>query len=226
MTLANSGGHSMHPTFFLNPQYSLSVQPLPNSGSSSSFIRITLQGGKDAPLNVMVLWGRAKRITDVDQGDIVLDSGAYSYGIACASGPMKPGSAPLEVVSIPPEGSGRFTKLLKGSWEGNTSITYQITVLKPTTIQIRLQCIEAGPRAPIGLSVTTADSTLIRGVEAATPILSVGWNDTISGILTDHTPLPAGSFLVKASTTQAGIGRRLVLTIYSSACAVSGVITN
>lgn len=110
----------MHPTFMNNPQYSLVVHP-PRASSSkvlrggteqqpTNIFRLALQGSKDAPLNVKLLWAGGRRATEyailradytratselssstysVNQGDIALDSGPYNYGFVYASGDLK-----------------------------------------------------------------------------------------------------------------------------------------
>lgn len=114
----------MHPTFMNNPQYSLVIHALRPSSSKalrggneaqpSSVFRLALQGSKDAPLNVKLLWAGGRRATEyaslqtqytritselssftysVNQGDIALDSGPYNYGFVYASGALKGAAA-------------------------------------------------------------------------------------------------------------------------------------
>ena len=63
----NSGGNSSFPTFFTNPQYSFVIR---SSGRSApwlggrSDVRFLLQGDRNVPLNIKVLWSGGNRITE------------------------------------------------------------------------------------------------------------------------------------------------------------------
>ncbi len=90
-----------------NPQYRLLVHPhsnrAPQPGKSDLKIglRLLIEGSRDLPLNLMLLWKGGERVLEcvhipwiirhpetvvsVMQGDIVATSGPYSHGVAHAS---------------------------------------------------------------------------------------------------------------------------------------------
>jgi len=94
----------------------------------------------------MLVWrpGGDGRVTDVTIGDIVFDSGPYSYGFALASGMIKRAlytvvisgfdpkvrtaftlsiecSHKFDVRAVPHEGAGMFSKSIKGNWIGDSA---------------------------------------------------------------------------------------------------------
>ncbi|KIM39736.1 hypothetical protein M413DRAFT_446644 [Hebeloma cylindrosporum] len=151
LTSKNAGGNCTYPTFMVNPQYQLILHPLPsrpgfqaNGGSSKAKLTLTLQTNKDIPVNVAVVWSQGKRVSELSAKEMVATSGAYSYGSARASknilvgeytviasafephhiGPFSltvDSSVPFDLKPIAQEGAGMYTKLLRGSWDGETA---------------------------------------------------------------------------------------------------------
>ncbi|KZS95724.1 cysteine proteinase [Sistotremastrum niveocremeum HHB9708] len=144
-TLGTAGGNIEHPTFMINPQWHLKFLADPSRSRSSTTekpkIRITLEAGRELPLNACLAWSSGERITELVKGDIVADTGEYSYGLAAFAGEVKASDYTLIVSSFSPrdlgdfaltfesssrfelepirqEGAGMFKKVIKGAWEG------------------------------------------------------------------------------------------------------------
>ncbi|KAF9524839.1 hypothetical protein CPB83DRAFT_885980 [Crepidotus variabilis] len=136
----NAGGNCTYPSFMDNPQYRLTVHK-GNARSEKAKTTLTLQGGKDMPMNVAVVWSQGDRISLLSDKDIVASSGAYSYGLARITKLLTPGeytivastfepqyigpfilkvdcSHPVDLKPIPQEGAGMYSKIVRGSWEG------------------------------------------------------------------------------------------------------------
>ncbi|KAI5121454.1 hypothetical protein M0805_009562 [Coniferiporia weirii] len=157
----NAGGNSTYLTFMNNPQYRLrlhpdrgSYPPLAASSRSSgsrgtnrvakTTVRLIVEGPRNVPLNVMLLWRTEKesgeRVIQLGMGDVLASSGAYSYGVAQTVGSVAPGDyciivsafeprhrgtftlrikspVRMDVDPIPSEGAGMFCKTVKGSWK-------------------------------------------------------------------------------------------------------------
>lgn len=140
LSTRTSGGNSSYPTFMNNPQYHFQIKPTAGSNAGVP-VRCTVQGSKDVPLNIMVVWSGGARVTDITLGDIALESGPYNYGIAYATGVLTAGHYTLvvstfepqmhstfsltvecshrfDLEALPLEGAGMFLKTIKGSWRG------------------------------------------------------------------------------------------------------------
>ncbi|KAH7098311.1 cysteine proteinase [Auriculariales sp. MPI-PUGE-AT-0066] len=142
----NAGGSPLHSTFMNNPQWCLKFQPGPreHGRNTKSLLRLTVEASRGLPLNITVVWGSSKRITDIIEGDVVLDSGTYRYGLASvnneveistytiivsAFAPKSIGPFSLTVESsiafaldpIAQEGSGMYESVERGSWSLDTA---------------------------------------------------------------------------------------------------------
>ncbi|TFL06986.1 hypothetical protein BDV98DRAFT_557061 [Pterulicium gracile] len=136
-TSKTAGGNAQCPTFMTNPQYKLNVHPA-QSRSKTQMV-FTLKAARELPLNVTVARSDG-RVFDLARKDIMVHSGAYSYGVARASGEIPPGaytlvvstfeaqqkgefslvvegSHPFEIENIAQEGAGLYTHTTKGLWD-------------------------------------------------------------------------------------------------------------
>ncbi|KDQ56387.1 hypothetical protein JAAARDRAFT_310571 [Jaapia argillacea MUCL 33604] len=156
LTTKNSGGNCTFPSFMTNPQYHLRIHPstTPSTsrspvagsqrGKTKSRIGLSVEGGRDLPLNVVVVWSSGERITELVENDVAATSGAYNYGYAHTSreltdgdytvivssfNPYNTGPFTLKVESsqrfdlepVPSEGAGMYTKTIRGVWDEETS---------------------------------------------------------------------------------------------------------
>ncbi|KAH8115292.1 cysteine proteinase [Phellopilus nigrolimitatus] len=164
----SAGGNTTYPTFMNNPQYRLRLQPDRLSTSSSSrgsssrtlasregatratgkasktFLRLVVEGPRNVPLNVMLVWRSeiesGERVIQLSPGDVVASSGAYSYGVAQVVASVAPGdyciivsafeprhrgeftlrvesAVRADIDAIPAEGAGMFCKTVRGAWK-------------------------------------------------------------------------------------------------------------
>ncbi|KAL7419785.1 cysteine protease [Cryptotrichosporon argae] len=144
MYASRAGGNHAFPTYHRNPQYKLSV-PTPTRGEDATTLRVALAGQGEAAWNAKVVWGGGGQVFELTEGILVLDSGAYTHGVAHgeASGissgtytlivsTFEPGqtgaytvtvesSSPVALTEIPPEGAGMFHRALAGSWDAETA---------------------------------------------------------------------------------------------------------
>ncbi|KAJ6593314.1 hypothetical protein B0H19DRAFT_1215467 [Mycena capillaripes] len=144
LTGKNAGGNSTHPTFMVNPQYHLRIHPPKHSTSPAARkaeVSLTMQIGRDIPVNIAVAWSQGGRIFELAQKDLAATSGAYSYGLARLSKPLQgmPGdytiilsafepnqlgafsievesSLAFDLKAIPQEGAGMYAKTVRGAW--------------------------------------------------------------------------------------------------------------
>jgi calpain-7 len=103
LTSKTSGGNYTLPTYMINPQYCLRVPATTQDGrSGKTRVKASLHAPRDLPINVVVTWGRGKRVFEwaypsytrapkwfltfrrgsLAQSDIIATSGAYTYGFA------------------------------------------------------------------------------------------------------------------------------------------------
>nr|ODN98585.1 calpain-like protease palB/RIM13 [Cryptococcus depauperatus CBS 7855] len=140
LTSRNAGGHPRWPTHITNPQYKLVVR----SGMGEMTGRIVLQGDKNVPWNVRIVWGRGELVADLSENMVYADTGAYSYGMAYCEIPklstgnytlivssFEPGqtgaytlsfeaTAPISITPLPAEGAGMFSRIFQNSWTDQT----------------------------------------------------------------------------------------------------------
>ncbi|KAL5638355.1 hypothetical protein ACGC1H_005138 [Rhizoctonia solani] len=139
-TSKSAGGNASLPTFMNNPQYSVRIGGTTKGSRGQVPLKLTIEGARTLPLNIKFVWSGGKRVSDVVAGDIVLDSGAYNFGLACTEGEVQPGDytlvvssfragqqgeyvfrvecdANIEITQLPAEGAGMFHKIIKGTWD-------------------------------------------------------------------------------------------------------------
>jgi calpain-7 len=72
LTSKNGGGNCSYPTFMMNPQYRFCIHPEKRKQSRSDGTRsyskaqvvLVVQGSKDIPYNIMVVWSQGERVTE------------------------------------------------------------------------------------------------------------------------------------------------------------------
>ncbi|KAJ7736872.1 hypothetical protein B0H16DRAFT_1572895 [Mycena metata] len=143
LTSKNAGGNTTHPTFMINPQYHLCIHPpkhtIPGLAMHKADVAMTMQIGRDVPVNIAVAWSQGGRIFDLTQKDLATTSGAYSYGLARLTKPLQAGdytiilsafepnqlgtfsfemesSLAFDLKAIPQEGAGMYAKTKSGAW--------------------------------------------------------------------------------------------------------------
>ncbi|CAE6350565.1 unnamed protein product, partial [Rhizoctonia solani] len=145
-TSKSAGGNASFPTFMNNPQYRVHIGDGATGGTRGRvLVKLTAEGARILPLNMKLVWSGGKRVSDVVAGDVVIDSGAYNFGLACAEGEVQPGDytlvvssfragqqgeyalrvecdANVEVSLLPPEGAGMFHKTVKGAWDAASAV--------------------------------------------------------------------------------------------------------
>ncbi|CAE6506015.1 unnamed protein product [Rhizoctonia solani] len=157
-TSKSAGGNASLPTFMNNPQYNLQIGGITKGSRAQVPVKLTIEGARTLPLNIKLVWSGGKRVSEfvrsfslwpitedrftdsVVAGDIVLDSGAYNFGLACTEGEVQPGDytlvvssfragqqgeyilrvecdANIDIMQLPAEGAGMFHKTVKGAWD-------------------------------------------------------------------------------------------------------------
>lgn len=66
ITHKSAGGNCTHRSFMVNPQYHLRIlaPPKGSRGAGKARTNVNLRTGKDVPVNVAVVWGQGKRVTE------------------------------------------------------------------------------------------------------------------------------------------------------------------
>ncbi|KAF8608405.1 cysteine proteinase [Ceratobasidium sp. AG-I] len=145
-----AGGNASLASFMNNPQYRVQIgaggsQNAGAGGRKRVPVKLTVEGARKLPLNVKLVWSGGQRVSDVVVGDIALDSGTYTFGLACVEGEVQVGDytlvvstfeagqigdytirvecdAPIEVTQLLAEGAGMFHKIVKGSWDNVSAV--------------------------------------------------------------------------------------------------------
>ena len=64
ITWVTAGGNCTYPTFMINPQYHLSLHPHNLKSLERAKVTLTLQVGRDLPVNVTMLWSQGRRVSE------------------------------------------------------------------------------------------------------------------------------------------------------------------
>ncbi|KAF8504624.1 hypothetical protein F5888DRAFT_769256 [Russula emetica] len=211
LTSKTSGGNYTLPTYMINPQYCLRVPATTQDGpSGKTRFKASLHAPRDLPINVVVTWGRGKRVFDLAQSDIIATSGAYTYGFARLSADLPQGDFTLVVSAfspthlgefsllvsssrwvkvdpIPQEGAGMFAKTMRGEWTNGAHPRYSLELPLPTDVKIRLQ--------PHALAFVRVGLFPVIG---GTAVASSGaFTDARSGAATAQVVLRAGQYIIE-----------------------------
>ncbi|KAJ6631453.1 hypothetical protein B0H10DRAFT_2207112 [Mycena sp. CBHHK59/15] len=228
LTSKNAGGNSTHPTFMVNPQYHLRIHP-PKQASLSAKkanVSMTMQMGRDVPVNISVAWSQGNRIFELSQKDIAASSGAYSYVgdytvILSTFEPNQMGAFSLEVESsfafdlkpIPQEGAGMYSKTVRGAWTSQNAMggpsfkqyslnpVFELDVQAMTDLKVRLQLLRPKSTAALNVTVFPASASGALGRHIAT---SGGYDDSIAGVATSQISLGPGKYWLIPSTYNPG----------------------
>ncbi|KAF8841696.1 cysteine proteinase [Paxillus ammoniavirescens] len=145
----NAGGNHTHPTYMLNPQWHLRIHDLGEMGRAErekASVILSAHGPREVPLNVTGVWSSGERVVELAQKEVVISSGAYTYGHARAAANMAPGdytvvlsafepqihlgsftlkvecSHRIDLTAIPQEGAGMYSRVTKGEWDEHTAV--------------------------------------------------------------------------------------------------------
>ncbi|KAI0279076.1 hypothetical protein BGY98DRAFT_933386 [Russula aff. rugulosa BPL654] len=235
LTSKTSGGNYTLPTYMINPQYCLRVPATTQDGpSGKTRVKASLHAPRDLPINVVVTWGRGKRVFDLAQSDIIATSGAYTYGFARLSADLPQGDFTLvvsafspthlgefsllvgssrwvEVDPIPQEGAGMFAKTMRGEWTNATHPRYSLELPIPTDVKIRLQ--------PHALAFVRVGVFPVTG---GTAVASSGaFTDARSGAATAQVALRAGQYIIEPEVDGPVADYTFSLTVYYKSAGIS-----
>ncbi|KAI1355677.1 PALB protein [Xylaria sp. FL0043] len=155
-THRTSGGNSVSPLYFTNPQFSIA---LPLAGPLSILLSTAKE---DIPVHVDLVWASGKRVTTVTVRDLVTTSGDYRRGCALASIPsvdagtytivcstFEPGqtadftlrvgsNVPCTITPVPADAAGRLRTQLPplAFYDGAVKTRASISVARLTRISI------------------------------------------------------------------------------------------
>ncbi|KAJ7603725.1 hypothetical protein B0H17DRAFT_1222383 [Mycena rosella] len=244
LTSKNAGGNSTHPTFMVNPQYHLRINPPKHAGSArKADVSLIMQMGRDVPVNIAVAWSQGSRVFELSQKDLAGSSGAYTYVgdytvILSAFEANQMGSFSLEVESslsfdlkaIPQEGAGMYTKTIRGAWNSQNAMggpsfkqysqnpIYEIDVQSLTELRVRLQLLRPKTTTAVNLTIFPSSATGSLGRHITT---SGGYDDSIAGVTTPQISLGVGKYWVIPSTYNPGFQGAFQLIVYSTAARVN-----
>ncbi|KAL0577695.1 cysteine protease [Marasmius crinis-equi] len=142
-TNKNAGGNPTYPSFMFNPQYHLHI-PKQAMVKKKAHVAIAMEGSRELPMQIMVVWSVGQRITELSGKDIVATSGPYTYGLARIVAQLSPGDynivvsafeprhtgdfkldissdLRLNVTNILQEGAGMFSKSVRDAWTGTSA---------------------------------------------------------------------------------------------------------
>ncbi|KAJ6590028.1 hypothetical protein DFH09DRAFT_1307482 [Mycena vulgaris] len=242
LTSKNAGGNSTLPSFMVNPQYHLRIRP-PKHTARKADVSLTMQMGRDVPVNIAVAWSQGGRIFELSQKDLAASSGAYSYVgdytiILSAFESNQMGSFSLEVESslsfdlkaIPQEGAGMYTKTIRGAWNAQNAMggpsfkqysqnpIFEIDVQSLTELKVRLQLLRPKTTTAANLTIFPSSATGSLGRHITT---SGGYDDSIAGVATPQISLGVGKYWVIPSTYNPGFQGAFQLIVYSTAARVN-----
>ncbi|ELU42026.1 trehalase [Rhizoctonia solani AG-1 IA] len=210
-TSKSAGGNASLPTFMNNPQYRVRIGNGTEGGSRGRVpVKLTVEGARTLPLNMKLVWSGGKRVSDVVAGDVILDSGAYNFGLACTEGEVQCRAgqqgeyalrvecdASVEISLLPPEGAvslihprdaaSAMGGPSSGKYEHNP--TFEIAVSSPTQVSARLQIISKQqsslpPPPALNLTLFERNPQGLPGKQVAT---SGAYSDAVSGVMLPDT---------------------------------------
>ncbi|KAF9453717.1 cysteine proteinase [Macrolepiota fuliginosa MF-IS2] len=271
LTSKNSGGNCTYPTFMVNPEYHLRIhsptKAVAGKESRKSLTKVLVRAGKDTPVNIVAVWSKGDRKSELVEQEVAASSGAYTYGLAQAVKNLMPGdytlivsafephhtgpytlkvecSTPFDLKSIPQEGAGMYTKVVRGAWEENTAAggpTFQKYARNPRfefvlpvsgQIKIRLQLLDSSKISSAALNVavfystsSTSDSSSSKSISPpranAGPVATSGaHSEALAGVVTPLVTLAKGAYEIVPSIYSPGVQAEFRLVMYLS---VSGV---
>ncbi|KZV85837.1 cysteine proteinase [Exidia glandulosa HHB12029] len=250
-TSKTAGGSPLSATFMNNPQWALRLDATKNRKVE---LRLSVEGSKDLSLNVKAMWGSGKRITDISEGDVALDSGTYRYGLAFGEKSVQAGdytvivssfkpkelgaflltvecSVPFALEPIPQEGSGMYSTALKGSWTEATaggspsSGRYHLNPVYDLHLPTQATLL-----ARLQLASRPPNAALNitifawDGVGRRQVVTSGPYAEHTSGVLAPETTLPAGRYCLIPSTYVPGVCAEYRLVVYSSAAGIKATL--
>ncbi|KAI0090683.1 hypothetical protein BDY19DRAFT_992108 [Irpex rosettiformis] len=249
LTSKNAGGNATLPTFMLNPQYFLRIHPDKSAKpNAKSRMTLSLAGDRRVPFNASVVWSQGQRVTDMSKSDIALSTGAYKFGYTSSAKAISPGeytivvsafepkqtgpfslkidcSTRIEVTTIPQEGSGMFSKVVRGTWTAETAAggpsfnmymsnpVYELKLLTQSQVKTRLQLITPDGSTAINVTLFRSTSRHTLGTHVAT---SGPYSDSVCGVVTPQITLQSGSYFIVPSTYNPGVQTAFKLLVYTS----------
>lgn len=162
-----AGGNSSCPTYFINPQYKLTV---PRSASSPAPVSILLAtDSSDIHVHVDLIWASGKRATSIRLKDLAGTSGEYRQGCAVANIPnLEPGTYTLACSTF--EAGQTATFYVRAS--STVPITLEPVAadaagrLRQTLPPLHIAEREEKRRAPISVSWLTRSYVCVRSALA------------------------------------------------------------
>ncbi|KAH7925291.1 cysteine proteinase [Leucogyrophana mollusca] len=253
LTSKNAGGNCTHPTYMVNPQYHLQIHPdqkgAQYAGTKAGVV-FAVQGPRDMPLNITVVWSSGERTVELSQKEVVANSGAYTYGhvriatsllagdytvIVSTFEPNQLGLFSVRVESerrfelkaIPQEGAGMYNRVVRGEWDADTAAG------GPSYGRYRFN-----PLYEIVVPTTTVFGARLQVVKASPPVsislslfstsaldhciaASGPYSDAISGVDIPMRSLSPGKYYLVPSTYSPGIQTQFRLISYSSVAGVT-----
>lgn len=178
-TRRTAGGNSSCPTYFLNPQFKVSI-------TQTAPVSILLAAdSKDIYVHVDLIWALGKRAVSVRVKDLVSSSGEYRKGCAVVSIPgLQPGSytlvcstfepgqianfsarasstVPITLEPVPPDAAGRLRKSLSLLGLHETEERYRIPINAAWLTRCYICARHATP-ADVDQSLRSSSSLMIR----------------------------------------------------------------
>ncbi|KAL4248263.1 peptidase C2 family protein [Abortiporus biennis] len=219
-----------------------------NGRAQKAIVELTVHGERKIPYNLTAVWSRGERITELSRNDVALTSGAYTYGFATAKKLLPVGeytlvvssfepqhtgtfsliaqsSNKVELIPIPQEGAGMFSKVIQDRWAETTAAggpsfkrytsnpTYQFQVQSNTQVKIRLQIMDTNRNTLINVTLFQLTDKNTLGPHLAT---SGPYSDSVSGVITPQVTLQPGNHVIVPSTYNPGIEASFRLIVYSS----------
>ncbi|EKM75828.1 hypothetical protein AGABI1DRAFT_102686 [Agaricus bisporus var. burnettii JB137-S8] len=254
LTTKNSGGNSTYPTFMVNPQYHLRIHPSTNSSargtSKKSRTRVLLKAGKDIPANAVIVWSKGDRKDELIEKEVAASSGAYMYGYAQIIKDLMPGdytliisafeprhtgpftlkvecSTSFDLKSIPQEGAGMYSKIVKGAWNAKASLggpafekyalstRFELMLPMPGQVRVRLQLFEpSNSSVPINVAIYKPSTS--RSPSAGPVATSGAYGESLAGVAIPLATLAKGTYHIVPSTYGSNIVAEFRLIIYSN----------
>lgn len=192
-------------------------------------------------------------MTELSEQNLIASSGAYTYGSARVMKDMTPGEStvivsafdtqylgpftlkvecayPFDLVPIPHEGAGMYSKTIQGSWDkrsagGSPSYPtysqnprYELVVPTITKCIIRLQLVQPSTTAT-RLNVAIYPAASSSAVQD--PVASSGaYDDSLAGVVIPQTTLRPGKYYVVPSMHKPGVEAEFRLICYFSSAGV------
>ncbi|GAA5821905.1 hypothetical protein JCM10212_002454 [Sporobolomyces blumeae] len=240
-----AGGNHTCSTFVYNPQYRVTLSPVPNRPLETGQVEVVAQTSRDSPINVKLVLAAGKRVGDFENRDVLAGTATYNYGRdACRATGVRPGSytlvvssfqplheapfdvsihssLPLQVSPVPSEGAGSYIRSARGRWRDGLDGGSRDPLRNPAfnLIVSRSTIVQVRlqtPNGPVPIALDIYAATS-NGDPGQRVLTTAPYLDLVCGVLTQRIRLEPNEqgYLILPSTYSSGVHASFALFVYA-----------